>query len=215
MKKSLMLAATTAMLAVVLLTIASCRSHKETTATTKEVVEVEAAGSFSTSTADRFQWMSRLSLDIDSFEIVWKSSAEDELAHLLPRRTHDCAVGELIIPTADHVPDYRNVAADTAMDLPEQFALAASRPRSANVVVLRGKHARLGKADIVQRDAARRAEQVDTLSAHRSIDKADHYARDNVGIVKPPDVTWWPWLILAGVLVGFWLIIWLNYHRKR
>ena len=188
MKKSLMLAATTAMLAVVLLTIASCRSHKETTATTKEVVEVEAAGSFSTSTAERFQWLSRLSLDIDSFEVI--------------------------MPTADHVPDYRNVAADTAMDLPEQFALAASRPRSANVVVLRGKHASIGKADIVQRNSSSIAEQVDTLSAHRSMDKADHYARDNVGIVKPPDVTWWPWLILAGLLVGFWLIIWLK-HRGR
>ena len=201
-------------MALVLL-LFGCRSQKSATATTKEVVEVEAAGSVTTSTAERFQWLSRLSLDIDSFEIVWKSSAEDELAHLLPRRTHDCAVGELIMPTADHVPDYRNVAADTAMDLPEQFALAASRPRSANVVVLRGKHARLGKADIVQRNAARCTEQVDTLSAHRSIDKADHYARDNVGIAKPPDVTWWPWLLLAGLLVGFWLIIWLNYHRKR
>ena len=96
------------------------------------------------------------------------------------------------------------------MDLPGQFALAASRPHSANAVVLRGKHARLGRADIVQRDAARRAEQVDTLSAHRSIDKADHYARDNVGIMKPPDVTWWPWLLLAGLLVGFCMVIWLK-----
>ena len=77
-------------------------------------------------------------------------------------------------------------------------------------VVLRGKHARLGKADIVQRDAARRAEQADTLSAHRSIDKADHYARDNVGIMKPPDVTWWPWLLLTGLLVGIIIIIWLK-----
>ena len=184
MKKSLMLAATTAMLAVVLLTFASCRSHKEATATTKEEYDVEAAGSITTSTAERFQWLSRFALDIDSFEIV--------------------------IPTADHVPDYRNVAADTAMDLPGQFALAASRPHSANAVVLRGKHARLGKADIVQRDAARRAEQVDTLSAHRSIDKADHYARDNVGIMKPPDVTWWPWLLLAGLLVGCCMVIWLK-----
>ena len=188
MKKSLMLAATTAMLAVVLLTFASCRSHKEATATTKEEYDVEAAGSITTSTAERFQWLSRFALDIDSFEII--------------------------MPTADHVPDYRNVAADTAMDLPGQFALAASRPHSANAVVLRGKHARLGRADIVQRDAARRAEQVDTLSAHRSIDKADHYARDNVGIAKPPDVTWWPWLLLAGLLVGFWLIIWLQDKEK-
>ena len=188
MKKSLMLAATTAMLAVVLLTFASCRSHKEATATTKEEYDVEAAGSVSTSTAERFQWLSRLSLDIDSFEVI--------------------------MPTAGHVPDYRNVAADTAMDLPGQFALAASRPHSANAVVLRGKHARLGRADIVQRNAERCTSQVDTLSVHRSIDKADHYARDNVGIMKPPDVTWWPWLILAGLLVGFWLIIWLKDKQR-
>lgn len=163
-----------------------CRSQKTATATTKEEYEVEAAGSFSTSTAERFQWLSRISLEIDSFELV--------------------------IPT-HHFAEIGKMGGDTAMDLPEQFALGAGQP-ALRSVVLRGKHARLGKADIVQRDAARHSEQVDTMSAHRSIDKADHYARDNVGIVKPPDVTWWPWLILAGVLVGFWLIIWLKKRGK-
>ena len=177
-------AATTAMLAVVLLV--ACRSHKEATATTKEQYDIEAAGSSSIATTSRSQWLSRFSLDIDSFEIV--------------------------IPT-HHFPDYRNVVGDTAMDLPEQFALGAVQP-ALRSVVLRGKHARLGKADIVQRDAARRAEQVDTLSAHRSIDKADHYARDNVGIMKPPDVTWWPWLLLTGLLVGTIIIIWLKERGK-
>ena len=166
------------MIAVVLLV--ACRSHKEATATTKEKYDIEAAGSSSIATTSRSQWLSRFALDIDSFEII--------------------------IPTADHVPDYRNVAADTAMDLPEQFALGAVQP-ALRSVVLRGKHARLGKADIVQRDAARWAEQVDTQSAHRSIDKADHYARDNVGIMKPPDVTWWPWLLLTGLLIAAVIII--------
>ena len=169
------------MLAVVLLV--ACRSHKETTATTKEQFDIEAAGSSSIATTSRSQWLSRLSLDIDSFEIV--------------------------IPT-HHFAEIGKMVGDTAMDLPKQFALAASRPHSANAVVLRGKHARLGRADIVQRDAARRAEQADTLSAHRLIDKAYHYARDNVGIMKPPDVTWWPWLLLTGLLVGTIIIIWLK-----
>ena len=172
------------MLAVVLLM--ACRSHKETTATTKEQFDIEAAGSSSIATTSRSQWLSRLSLDIDSFEIV--------------------------IPT-NHFADIGKMDSVTAMDLPEQFALGAGQPRSRSVV-LRGKHARLGKADILQRDAARRAEQVDTLSAHRSIDKADHYARDNVGIMKPPDVTWWPWLLLAGLLVGFCIVIWLKDRGK-
>ena len=177
-------AATTAMLAVVLLV--ACRSHKETTATTKEQFDIEAAGSSSIATTSRSQWLSRLSLDIDSFEIV--------------------------IPT-DHFADIGKMDSVSAMDLPEQFALGAGQPRSRSVV-LRGKHARLGKADILQRDAARLAEQVDTMSAHRSIDKADHYARDNVGIMKPPDVTWWPWLLLAGLLVGFCIVIWLQDRGK-
>ena len=177
-------AATTAMLAVVLLV--ACRSHKEATATTKEQYDIEAAGSSSIATTSRSQWLSRISLDIDSFELV--------------------------IPT-HHFAEIGKMVGDTAMDLPEQFALGAVQP-ALRSVVLRGKHARLGKADILQRDAARRAEQVDTLSAHRSIDKADHYARDNVGIMKPPDVTWWPWLLLAGLLVGSCIIIWLKERGK-
>ena len=178
------LAATTVMLAVVLLV--ACRSHKEATATTTEVIDIEAAGSSTTSTAERFQWLSRLSLDIDSFEVI--------------------------IPT-DHFAEIGKMDSVSAMDLPEQFALSAGQPRCRSVV-LRGKHASIGKADIVQRNVARCTSQVDTLSAHRTMDKADHYARDNVGIAKPPDVTWWPWLLLAGLLVGFWLIIWLQDRGK-
>ena len=177
-------AATTAMLAVV--SLVACRSHKEATATTKEKYDIEAAGSSSIATTSRSQWLSRFSLDIDSFEIV--------------------------IPT-HHFAEIGKMVGDTAMDLPEQFALGAVQP-ALRSVVLRGKHARLGKADIVQRDAARWAEQVDTQSAHRSIDKADHYARDNVGIMKPPDVTWWPWLLLTGLLVGTIIIIWLKERGK-
>lgn len=175
-------------MALVLL-LFGCRSQKTATATTKEVVEVEAAGSFSTSTAERFQWLSRLSLDIDSLEII--------------------------MPTADHIPDFRNMAADTANGQDKGLYTINNTPYTTSEarIILRGKHASIGKADIVQRNSSSIAEQVDTLSAHRSMDKADHYARDNVGIVKPPDVTWWPWLILAGMLVGCCIVIWLKKKR--
>ena len=152
------------MLAVVLLV--ACRSHKEATATTKEQYDIEALGSSSIATTSRSQWLSRLSLDIDSFEIL--------------------------IPT---------LPLDTAMAPLKQFALPASQPRPGSVV-LRGKHARWGRADIVQRDAARRTSQVDTLSARRSIERAEHQARDDVAVMKPTDITWWPWLLLMGLLVA-------------
>jgi hypothetical protein len=41
------------------------------------------------------------------------------------------------------------------------------------------------------------------------MDKSDHYARDTVGISKPPNITWWPWAILAAlvlVLTGKYLL---------
>ena len=90
MKASLSHAATTVILALVLL--ASCHSHKEVASSTKEQYDIEAAGSVTTSTAERFQWLSRLSLDIDSFELV--------------------------IPT-DHFAEIGKMVGDTAMDLPE------------------------------------------------------------------------------------------------
>ena len=200
-------AATTAMLAVVLLV--ACRSHKETTASTKEQFDIEAAGSSSIATTSRSQWLSRLSLDIDSFEFVIPTDHFADIGKISASRGQHHAR----MSVAEAQPDLSKMDSVTAMDLPEQFALGAGQPRSRSIV-LRGKHARLGKADILQRDAARLAEQVDTLSAHRSIDKADHYARDNVGIMKPPDVTWWPWLLLTGLLVGFCIVIWLQDRGK-
>ena len=88
---------------------------------------------------------------------------------------------------------------DTATGLPAVFADEAARPPhlQANVVVLQGKHASIGKADIAERNATRCAQQVDSVAAHRTMDKAEHCARDTVGIAKPPDLTWWPWAALA------------------
>ncbi|MBP5560333.1 MAG: hypothetical protein J6X70_00820 [Muribaculaceae bacterium] len=175
------------MLAALLIALmgASCHAHKEATATTKEQYDIEAAGSSHTATTSRLRWLSRLALDIDSFEIV--------------------------MPTK-HFADNGKMVRDTAKSLPGQFAMAASRPPSANVVVLRGKRARLNSESTVQQDAQRLDEQADTMSAHRSIDKADHYARDNVGIYKPPDITWWPWLLMAGALI-FFIIFWHKSHN--
>ena len=71
-----------------------------------------------------------------------------------------------------------------------------SQPRlhAANMVVLKGKRASIGKAD---------------LAGRTTMDMSDHYARDTVGIYKPPNITWWPWAILAAlalVLTGKYLL---------
>ena len=54
------------------------------------------------------------------------------------------------------------------------------------MVVLKGKRASIGKADLAERNASRCARQVDSVASHRTIDKSDHYTHDTVGIYKPP-----------------------------
>ena len=125
----------------------------------------------------RTQWMSSLSIDLDSFELFMP----------MPFGT------------------------DTAPSLPAFADPTSSQPRlhAANMVVLKGKRASIGKADLAERNASRCARQVDSVASHRTMDMSDHYARDTVGIYKPPNITWWPWAILAAlalVLTGKYLL---------
>ncbi len=87
---------------------------------------------------------------------------------------------------------------DTAACLPAFAEPYTSQPHfQKNMVVLKGKRASIGKADLAERNASRYASQVDSVAAHRTMDKSDHYARDTVGIKKHPDITWWPLAILV------------------
>ena len=161
------------LLVVVLLCLSimfhSCRSQKQATTTVVENVEVAKAASTTTETAARTQWMSSLSIDLDSFELFMP----------MPFGT------------------------DTASSLPAFADPSTSQPRlhAANMVVLKGKRASIGKADLAERNASRCARQVDSVASHRTMDKAEHYARDTVGITKPPDLKWLPWVILAAFVI--------------
>ena len=168
------------LLVVVLLclsiTFHSCRSQKQATTTSSEYVDDVRSAASSTETAARTQWMSSLSIDLDSFELFMP----------MPFGT------------------------DTASSLPAFADPTTSQPHlKSNMVVLKGKRASIGKADLAERNASRCARQVDSVASHRTMDKSDHYARDTVGIYKPPNITWWPWAILAAlalVLTGKYLL---------
>lgn len=102
---------------------------------------------------------------------------------------------------------------DTAISHPELGPYSPeAKPHaagSARYAVLRGKRATIGKSDLAERNASRCARQIDSVASHRTMDMSDHYARDTVGIYKPPDITWWPWAILAAlalVLTGKYLL---------
>lgn len=70
---------------------------------------------------------------------------------------------------------------------------------SARYAVLRGKRATIGKSDLAERNASRCARQIDSVAQHRTMDTAEQVTREAVAVYKPPNVTWWPLMILASL----------------
>ena len=195
MKKT---ALTATILAMVLLV--GCRSKKEATAVTKENYDIEASGSISTATAARVQWLSQLSLDIDSFELF------------VPEE-HFAEIGKMMGDTAVMPRGVPSVAGRATADAVGCSAgnMAARQPHSRSVV-LRAKHASIGKSDMVERNSASIAQQADSVVAHRTMDKQEHTASDTVKVAKPPDLTWLSWAIIGGLIVVFAIIIWIEHE---
>ena len=88
---------------------------------------------------------------------------------------------------------------DSAIEVPEMAPFTPSTAGKAHYAVLRGKRASIGRSDLAERNASRCASQVDSAASYRSMDRADHYARDTVAITKPPTITWWPLAIIAAL----------------
>ena len=100
-------------------------------------------------------------------------------------------------------------ATTTVVENVEVAKAASTTTETAARTQWMSKRASIGKADLAERNASRCARQVDSVASHRTMDKSDHYARDTVGIYKPPNITWWPWAILAAlalVLTGKYLL---------
>ena len=84
--------------------------------------------------------------DLINLELVWQPSAEFDLGQILPRRTHDSAVGDMIMPLP---------YVDTVISHPEEnpYSLLSTpySAGSARYAVLRGKRATIGKSDLAER----------------------------------------------------------------
>ena len=92
---------------------------------------------------------------------------------------------------------------DTAIEVPEMAPYTPPYTAGkAHYAVLRGKRASIGRSDLAERNASQCASQIDSAASHRTMDRADHYARDTVAITKPPNVTWWPLTILAALALA-------------
>ena len=63
-------------------------------------------------------------------------------------------------------------------------------PRQAGAVVLRAKHAALGKSDYVERNASRSTQQHTASSDTSSLIAQENKTVDMTGIAKPPNMDW-------------------------
>lgn len=63
-------------------------------------------------------------------------------------------------------------------------------PRQAGAVVLRAKHAALGKSDYVERNASRSTQQHTASSDTSSLIAQENKTVDMTGIAKPPNMNW-------------------------
>lgn len=94
---------------------------------------------------------------------------------------------------------------DTAISHPELGPYSPeAKPHaagSARYALLRGKRATIGKSDLAERNASRCARQIDSAASHRTMDTAEQHASDTVAVYKPPDVAWWPLMILAALAI--------------
>ena len=181
---------------ILMVLLVGCRSKKEATAVTKENYDIEASGSASTATAARMQWLSQLSLDIDSFELF------------VPEE-HFADIGKMMGDTAAMPNGVPSVVGRATADAVGYSAgnMAARQPHSRSVV-LRAKHASIGKSDRVERNSASFAQQADSMVAHRTMDNQQHTTSDNVQVAKPPDLTWMPWALVGGLVVIIVFILW-------
>lgn len=157
--------------AAVALALASCHSHKIINSAESANIDVQASASAAYAANQQMQWLSQLSLDIDSFELV------------MPNYQFDNS-GKIIL--------------ESAISL-RQFDTDPGQPRYGSVA-LRAKHARLGKADVMTSNENRCSSSKDSLTEHRSIDKIEQQDRNSTAVTKPPDMTWLPYVALACII---------------
>ena len=104
---------------------------------------------------------------------------------------------------------------DTAISHPELSPYSPeAKPYTAGgarYAVLRGKRATIGKSDLAERNASRCARQIDSVASHRTMDTAEQHASDTVAVYKPPDVTWWPLIIITALAI---VLTAKHYFRK-
>ena len=129
MKKMLLTLAVLAMLV-------GCRSQKKVVKTEIATADTCSVSSASTLATERLRWMDSLTLDLDSFEIEWRMALD-----------HFADIGKMMGDTA------MVASRSSAVTVTDGFAQSTAQPRTGSVV-LRAKHASVGKVGRLERNSA-------------------------------------------------------------
>ena len=184
MKKVLLTLAVLAMLV-------GCRSQKKVVKTEIATADTCSVSSASTMATERLRWMDSMTLNLDSFEIEWR----------MPQQ-HFADIGKMIRDTM------QGSYSSSAVSVTDGFAQFTAQPRPSSVV-LRAKHASLGKVGRLERNSASCSQQADSAEAHRTSTADEHTTSESVQVAKPPDLTWLTWALLGALVFIIAVVLWL------
>ena len=180
MKKVLLTLAVLAMLV-------GCRSQKKVVKTEIATADTCSVSSASTMATERLRWMDSLTLDLDSFEIEWRM-APNHFSKMMG--------------------DTAMVASrSSAVTVTDGFAQFTAQPRTGSVV-LRAKHASVGKVGRLERNSASCSQQADSLEHHRTSTAGEQTENAKTTIAEPIEMTWVPWAIVGVAVAMFIFVIW-------
>lgn len=110
---------------------------------------------------------------------------------------------ELMIIPAPEIP-----ALDDSCTL---LDLTSRRPHpQANVVVLRGKHAVIGRADYVERDLNGRTQQHTASSDSTAVMTQEHKDIDTTAVAKPPNMNW---ILPLAIVIAAAALLFYGYYK--
>ena len=180
MKKMLLTLAVLAMLV-------GCRSQKKVVKTEIATADTCSVSSASTMATERLRWMDSLTLDLDSFEIEWRM-APNHFSKMMG--------------------DTAMVASrSSAVTVTDGFAQSTAQPRTSSVV-LRAKHASVGKVGRLERNSASCSQQADSVDHHRTSTAGEQTENAKTTIAEPIEMTWVPWTIVGVAVAMFIFVIW-------
>lgn len=189
------------LMAAMLLLASGCRSQKKVVKSEVAIADTCSVSSSITTATERLRWMDSISLHFDSLELEWRVPA-DHFADI-GNMAYDTTQSSLWSPS---MAEKENVAKGLYTLPFNPYTASGAR------LTLRAKHASLGKVGRLERGSSSCAQQADSVMHNRTSASDMKSDNDTTAIAKPPDLEWLTFAIIAGLVVVFIIIFWIEYE---